>query len=220
MSSTRTILAVPGLAATSPAFRAGLWELADRNGWDADAIAAVIASESGFEPSVKNPLPGQTATGLLQWIDSTARKVLGLRNGVADLRAMTREQQLPLVEKFYRASSVPPGARPVDYYLAGWGSGIGKPLDHVLARESDERKFNGGRDNLYTLNRGLDADGNGEITVADIAAKVAAMQAKAKGQRLDASAIGPSGAQLLAAAAPALLALGVVGAALQWKGKV
>lgn len=208
MNDDRTILAVPGLSTTSQEFRAGLWEMAARNGWPVDAIAAVISSESGFNPAAKNPQPGQTASGLIQFIDSTARG-LGIDGGAEAVRAMTAEQQLPWIEKFYRRAFNGRTPRPVDFYLAGWGSGIGQPDGYVLAEDPDK---------LYVLNRSLDANADGTIAVADIRAKLERQQAKAGGKRLDATTPATLG-NLLAAAAPALLSFFLIGAVLQIRRK-
>jgi hypothetical protein len=158
------ILDVPGLRSTTDAFKRGLWELAARHGWNVDAIAAIISRESGFKPSAKSPFG--TASGLLQWIDRTAQ-LMGTT--AAALRQMSAEEQLPYVEKYYRMMGAHAGWRPVDYYLAGWGTGIGKPNDYVLASKTDPKKYNGGTKNLYDLNASLDADGDGHITVNDVA---------------------------------------------------
>ncbi len=129
MGQVGRILAVPGLEGTTPAFRLALWRMAERNGWDVDAIAAVISLESGFRPDAKNPKA--TASGLIQMIDATARSV-GVPDGAEGLRRMSAEEQLPFVETFYKRAfgrSLTP--RPVDYYLAGWGSGVGAASSHV-----------------------------------------------------------------------------------------
>lgn len=197
--SERSILAVPGLASTGPAFLFALWELAARNGWDADALAAVMSGESGFKPSIKNPLPGQTASGLIQFTESTANS---LGTTTAAIRAMGAVEQLGLVERYYkrafggRAVSL---LRPADYYAAVWGNGVGKPLDAVLARESDPRTRNGGADNLYSLNKGLDVNKDGEIRLQDLADHVASTQAKAGGRRIEVPLVRP----VAAPAAPA-----------------
>jgi hypothetical protein len=57
--------------------------------------------------------------------------------------------------------------------LAGWGSGIGKPYSYVLATRGDGST-------LYEQNAGLDRDGNGVITVGDLAGKVDGMIAAAR----------------------------------------
>jgi peptidoglycan hydrolase-like protein with peptidoglycan-binding domain len=170
------ILAVPGIQRTGAEFRRALWDMAQRNGWDVDAIATVMSIESGFRAAIKNPQPNQTASGLIQMIDATARS-LGIAGGAAQLRTMSDVEQLPYVEKYYQRAGLRAGVRRVDFYLAGWGSGIGASFAHVLARAGER---------TYELNKGLDANGNGEITVGDIDAKMAAQQAQARGQYVDA----------------------------------
>lgn len=197
-----SILAVPGLGATSAAFRYALLNMAQRNGWDVDAIATVMSLESGFRPERKNPKA--TASGLIQMIDQTA-KAVGVSGGAAALRQMSAVEQLPYVERFYQMTLRGRShLRPVDYYLAGWGEGVGRDSAHVLARESDPRTFSGGRENKYTLNAALDRNGSGEITVGDLAAHVAAQQSKARGVRLDVFA-GDAGPLAVGAPAPAPL---------------
>jgi hypothetical protein len=172
------ILAVPGLEQTSAEFRRELWAMAARNAWDVDAIATVISIESGFNPSAKNPKA--TASGLIQFIDSTARS-LGVAGGAAEVRTMSDVQQLALVEIYYRRANASSAWRPVDFYLAGWGSGIGAGFEHVLARQGE---------NKYELNKGLDGDGSGAITVGDLDRLMKRQQAKAGGRFVDVDELG------------------------------
>jgi Transglycosylase SLT domain len=183
MAIVGRILAVPGLQNTTPSFRRLLLELANRNGWDVDAIATVISAESGFKADAHSPLENQTASGLIQMTDATA-KSLGIQRGApAGVIALSAEEQLPYVEAYFkRAFAHLERPRRVDYYLALWGNGIGKPLEHVLARKDDERTFNHGKDNLFSLNAGLDRDQDGQIEVSDLDAAMAARQAQAHGQ--------------------------------------
>lgn len=179
------ILAVPGLSKTTPAFRRLLLDIAERNGWEVDALAAVISSESGFKADARNTLPGQTATGLIQMTDATA-KGLGIKGGApAGVLELSAEQQLPYVEAYFRRAFGDRKPRRVDYYLALWGNGVGRPAEHVLARESDPRTFNSGKDNLFTLNKGLDRDKDGQIEVSDLDAAVGARMAQANGQYIE-----------------------------------
>lgn len=183
MGAVGKILAVPGLESTTPHFRYALWSMAQRNGWDVDAIAAVMSMESGFRPDAKNPKA--TASGLIQMIDATAKSV-GVPGGADGLRKLSAVEQLPYVETFYgRAFGRSLTPRAVDYYLAGWGSGVGAPMSHVLARRDDPLKFNGGTENLYTLNSALDRNKDGTISVSDIDAHMKARQAKAGGAFVD-----------------------------------
>ena len=57
----------------------------------------VMASESLLDPKARNGLPGQTATGLLQFIESTARS---MGTTTEAIRRMSPVEQLRLVEKY------------------------------------------------------------------------------------------------------------------------
>ncbi len=213
-TTARTILSVPGLAGTSPAFRAALYDMAERNGWDVDAIAGVMSIESGFRAGIQNPTAGVTASGLIQFTDNTA-KGLGIKGGAAEVRRMSGLEQLPWIEKFYRrAFAGRSSSRPADFYLAGFGSGIGGSDDQVLASESDPKTFGGGTQNAYTLNRGLDVDADGQITVGDVAELLLEQQEKAGGRRVSADPVPASSGQLLAAAGPVIVGLGIGAATL------
>ena len=172
-----TIAKVPGITRTSPAFRAGLYELARRHGWNVDAIAAVISSESGFDAAARNSQPGQTATGLLQWIDSTSRRIFNMPSSA--IASLSAEQQLPLVEKWFKAALGGDGLfRPVDYYLVGWGARPGLSDDYVLATKGQR---------TYELNKALDVDSNDRITVSDLRRRVESVLASAGGERVGAT---------------------------------
>src|SRR5215813_12661791 len=57
----------------------------------------VMASESSFNPEARNGRPGQTATGLLQFIENTAQ---GMGTTTEAIRRMSPVEQLRLVEKY------------------------------------------------------------------------------------------------------------------------
>lgn len=171
----RSILAVPRLSSTSATFRARLWELADRHGWDVDSIAAVISRESGFQPAAKNP--HGSAVGLLQFIRSTLQG-LGYEGDRDSFARLSAEEQLPWVERYYeRAFGAGSPRRPVDYYLVTWGARAGLPENHVLATQGEE---------VYRVNAALDLDRDGQIKVSDLRNAVDRTMAAAHGQRLSA----------------------------------
>jgi hypothetical protein len=173
----RTLPNVPGIERLTQAERTELWEMAERNGWPRDALPALMSLESGFRANIRNPQPNQTATGLIQMIDSTA-KGLGIEGGADELRTMNAAEQLPYVEKYFqRAFKHLSGApRLADFYLANWGARPGLPLSHVLATKGDDTPVRSGSSitygDHYRLNRGLDANGDGRITVADLDTKL------------------------------------------------
>lgn len=110
-----------------------------RRGWDPDGIAGVIAYESAFIPSAKNPLPKQTASGLIQFIDATAR---GLGTTAAKIRKMSSLEQLPYILKYYERGAHGRKLRGADFLRMGWGGKAaqwGLPASTVLAEPgSDE----------------------------------------------------------------------------------
>lgn len=173
------ILAVPGLEKMTPAFVRGLSDLASRNGWDPSGIALIIYSESRFDPAAKNPKG--SASGLIQFIESTA-KALGTTT--EEIRKMSAEEQLPLIEKYFQMTlkgRVPD--RFEDYYFPVLGRTdlMGKPDETVIwTRGSDE----------YDGNTGLDRDKDGQITVGDIRAHMDSIAKKAKGYLVVGAAVG------------------------------
>lgn len=174
-----SLLAVPGLASTSAAFRARLYSLAVRGGWNPDAIAAVISTESRFNPRARSGT--SSAVGLLQWVAATAR-LLGT-NAEALLR-MTAEEQLDVVERFYQRML--PGRAPKDpaaYYLVNWGRGdlADAPDEHVVWRAGSPE---------YDANRAVDRGSKGYLTVGDLKAPFRETWRAAGGARLPATLLG------------------------------
>ncbi len=196
-----SILAVPGLANTTLGFRAKLWTICARHVWDADAIAAVMCVETGrtYSPRAGESLwsPKRTATGLIQFIEATAKglgvtpvaqapsaalaaKGEGKAWATWALMYMTAEMQLDLVERYYsRAFAARAPSRPVDYYLVTWGTYPGRADGDVLAVAGDK---------LYEANTGLDRNKDGKITVGDLRSLIDGVMNAAKGERLPADA--------------------------------
>jgi hypothetical protein len=115
---TLTLAAVPGLDRQPTAVRRKLVAVADRNGWDADGMAAAIAHESTWRPAVVNPATG--AAGLVQWTAQTAR---ALGTSTDRIVRMGAEAQLDLAERFWKraARGRPIAAR--DFLVLGIGTG-------------------------------------------------------------------------------------------------
>ena len=146
-----------------------------RLGVEPDFMMAAMAFETGetFSPSVRNPV--SSATGLIQFMASTA-KALG--TSVEALAGMTFAEQLVWVEKYF----TPWKGRLVsleDVYMAIlWPAAVGKPLDYVLFAKADSK-----RRRAYLANAGLDVNYDGKITKAEAAGKVRAKLVK--GRRLE-----------------------------------
>src|SRR5215475_9715094 len=122
----------------------------------------VMASESLLDPTARNGLPGQTATGLLQFIEKTAQR---MGTTTEAIRRMSSIEQLRLVEKYLmpfrgRLNSLS------DVYSAVFRGFIAEGGDASvvapLGKSNKERR-------VYSLNRWLDFNGDGKITKGELA---------------------------------------------------
>lgn len=161
-------------AVVSQEFRAKVRGIAQRQGLDANWYMAVMAFETGrtFSPSVKNAA-GSGATGLIQFMPSTARDQLGTTTQA--LANMTAVQQLDYVEKYFQpyASKI----RNIgDMYMAVFmpTKGIGRPDDFVLIDRAVSQT-------VYNQNAGLDKDRDGKITRGEAVERV--LREAAEGQQ-------------------------------------
>ena len=150
-------------ARVTPEFRARVLALCDHLDWSesqASDLMAVMAFETGRTFSAKVRNPASSATGLVQFMAATAK---GMGTTTAKLAAMTDVAQLDYVERYFR-----PTARRIatleDLYMAVlWPAAVGKPLDTVLWAKGTP---------AFAVNRGLDANRNGQVTKREAAAKV------------------------------------------------
>jgi hypothetical protein len=209
-----------GLAETSPAFRAELWDLAERTKWPPHEVAAVMSLESGFDPRATNPKGG--ATGLIQWMPDTAR-AYGTTTDA--LRALSREEQLPYVERFLR--SRPGWSRPGDTYLrVFWSAAVKEPDEFVISRAGEKvYEANNLRTKDGKLVGGLDHDKDGTLTAGDVRRALLARIRAAGGGAVDASPVEPAaeraggGGETAAEGVGFLAALGLAWLALRkWAG--
>src|SRR5690606_3935899 len=83
----------------TPEFLRRVEEVAESVGTEPEHLMAVMSFETGetFSPSVRNPAPGSTATGLIQFLEPTAR---GLGTTTAELARMSPVEQLDYVERY------------------------------------------------------------------------------------------------------------------------
>lgn len=114
-------------------------------------LMACMAWETGetFSPSVRNPQ--SSATGLIQFMESTA---VGFGTTTAALAKMTVIQQLDYVERHFK-----PYAKRMqnlgDMYMSIlWPIGVGKPDSYVLWKRGDKQ---------FPANKGLDINDDGQI---------------------------------------------------------
>ncbi|KDD40746.1 hypothetical protein L532_4284 [Bordetella bronchiseptica OSU095] len=144
-------------------FRAKVREIAQRLGFDPNWIMSVIAFETGrsFLPSTRNKQSG--ATGLIQFIPSTAR---GLGTTTQALANMTAVQQLEYVYEYFRPKASQIRNLADCYMQVLWPVAVGKPDSYVLWTSGSIE---------YTQNRGLDANHDGTITKGEAAERVERM---------------------------------------------
>lgn len=156
----------------SQTFRDRIVWAADHLSIDVSDLMAVIAFETAetFRADKRN-LAGSSGTGLIQFMEATA-KALGTTT--AALAAMTAEDQIVYVYRYL----LPYKGRMTtlaDVYMAVlWPRAIGMPASYVLWDQD-------GSPLAYRQNAGLDANDDHAVTKAEAAAKVA--QALVRGQR-------------------------------------
>lgn len=146
-------------ARVDEAFRAKVIAITDQLSLQPNWLMAVMAWETKktFSPSARNT--GSTATGLIQFIESTAK---GLGTTTARLSTMSAVQQLDYVEKYYKplASRI---RNLGDAYMAVlWPAAIGRP-DSFVMWERDTGPYQ----REYAANSGLDREKKGYITRGD-----------------------------------------------------
>lgn len=134
---------------------------------DPNHLMAIIAFETGrsFDPAVTNHA-GSGATGLIQFMPATAR---ALGTTTAELARLDAVAQLDYVETYLAPYAGQMKDLPSAYMAVLFPRAVDKAPDYVLFRKGSK---------AYTLNRGLDADGRGQVTKAEAAAKVLALLAE------------------------------------------
>lgn len=150
----------------SQVFRDRVRLMADQLGMPQDGsswLMSCMAWESArtFSASVRNAA-GSGATGLIQFMPDTARD-LGTTNTL--LSAMTAEQQLEYVAKYFKPYAGKLQLLSDCYMVILWPAAVGKPDATILWNK-------GTRPTTYKQNAGLDGDHNGEITKAEAASRV------------------------------------------------
>lgn len=150
-------------AHVSPTFIERVWWIADTLGLDPDDLMACMAWESGesFRPDVKNAA-GSGATGLIQFMPSTA---VALGTTTQKLAAMTAEDQLNFVYKYFRPYSGRLKNLGDIYMAILWPKGVGQPDSYVLWEK-------GKQPTTFRQNAGLDINKDGKVTRAECLTKI------------------------------------------------
>jgi hypothetical protein len=133
-----------------------------------------MMSESGVDPSAQNP--HGRATGLIQFMPQILSN-LGWTDGPDSFAKLSAEDQLPYVQKYFSPHAhhgLTSAGRlyQVTYLPATIAAGQG--ADFVISAAA------GPFAREYEANKGLDTDQDGRITVADLDARIAAVQRGAR----------------------------------------
>jgi hypothetical protein len=147
--------------------------VAQRFGFNPNALLGLMASESGLNPQARNSNGG--ATGLIQFMPNTAR---GLGTTTDELIQMSRAQQMMWVEKYFE---------PYASNLAGASAGKLYAYVFLPGRASRDVLTSRG-ENYYNQNVGLDMNRDGAITIADLDSRIAE-HARQRGINLSATEI-------------------------------
>lgn len=158
-----------------PRFAGEFLKMCERLNFEPDFLLSVMSIETAgtFDPAIQNPInpdPNQRATGLIQFMPSTA-KALG--TSIAALRGMSAVEQLQYVERFFRANGSAGKIRrnvPGDYYMAVFMPAfVGASQDLVLGRKGDPGTIAGlTLSKVYDQNAGIDRQKRGFFTVGDV----------------------------------------------------
>lgn len=144
----------------APSFKEKVVTICARLGVDPNFLMAAMAFESArtFSPAIQNP--ASKATGLIQFMPSTAT---GMGTSIAALAKMTAVEQLDWVEAYFKPHSGK--LRDLDdvYMAILWPKAIGRPASFVLFAQPTRQ---------YAQNKGLDANDDGTVTKAEAASRV------------------------------------------------
>nr|WP_293838576.1 transglycosylase SLT domain-containing protein [uncultured Arsenicibacter sp.] len=141
---------------TRAAFVAKVRNVASRLGIAPEWLMVVMYKESRLEPWAKNPK--STASGLIQWLESTAQKQHGVTT--AQIRAMDGLKQMDLVYDYYKPYKAKLKSLTDTYLAVHYPKGMAKDSTYVLYRSGSD---------AYSANRALDKNNDGAVTVSDVA---------------------------------------------------
>ena len=160
---------LPQEVAADTEFLAAVNSTSTNLGINQDDLLRIIEFETAgsWSPSVKAPT--SSATGLIQFIESTAQ---GLGTSTADLAQMSRAEQMQYVEKYlepYKGRINNFG----DLYMAvHWPAGVGKEDNYVMYERGSA---------AYDANRSLDTNGDGTVTRGETLGRVMSATGNGRG---------------------------------------
>lgn len=144
---------------------------------DPQDLLAVMKFETGGELDSKTKnRAGSGATGLIQFMPSTAKELTGAdskKAAIEILESMSPTEQLDYVEKYLSPFKGKLKSLEDLYMAVLYPKAVGKDLDYPLFKEKDYTKVKKELD-AYWLNRGLDLNKDGIVTKEEAASKVKA----------------------------------------------
>ena len=162
-----TLPAFPGIKKLSVSDLQSIVETANAVGIEPDWLATIVNFETGgsFSPTQKNAA-GSGATGLIQFMPSTAKNLLGTstpEEAIRKLEAMSFLEQMKLVERYFAPHAGKMQDLSDAYLAVLYPAFIGAAADAVMGRTGSA---------IYTQNAGFDSAHKGYITKADITGRI------------------------------------------------
>lgn len=144
----------------SPAFAQKVIDICQRLQMDPNHLMAIMHFETGgtFDPAIRNPL--SKATGLIQFLRSTA---YALETSIDALAGMDAERQLDFVEAYLQDYAGRMNSVEDAYMAVFYPKAMGRGSDYVLFSQGSR---------AYAQNAALDGNVDGHITKAEAAAHV------------------------------------------------
>ncbi len=168
-----SIAAVKGIEKLSASELTALRQSADVIGIPTDWLATVISFETAgtFDPKIKNKA-GSGATGLIQFMPTTAANLLGMAKdkAIATLEAMSFSQQLKVVEKYFSSYRGKLNSLEDVYLAVFYPAAMNKAATYVVGSAPGA---------VYTQNAGFDRTGKGYITRSDITSSISSVLSRA-----------------------------------------
>lgn len=170
--STTNDMAPMDTPPVSPEFVAKVHEISTDLGANPRDLIAVMRFETGgtFDPAEKNRA-GSGATGLIQFMPSTAKDLTGADSKEAAIKimeSMSPVQQLDYVQKYLAPFKGKLNSLEDVYMAILYPKAVGKDPDFALFERGTK---------AYWQNRGLDLDKDGVITKDEAASKVRSFNA-------------------------------------------
>ncbi|EOF9307248.1 TPA: M23 family metallopeptidase [Enterobacter cloacae] len=149
------------------AFRSKLLEVSNELSIDPNYIMACIALETGktFRTDIKNP--GSSATGLIQFMDDTAKD---LGTSTRQLRAMDHVEQMEYVKKYFKMQANNVGVPTEQWTLEDVYYSIFRPKTILLG--SNDIVYQRSDGDYYSKNLYHDRNSDGKITKNEIAENI------------------------------------------------